>query len=364
MLKSFSGNAVRTVISSNFGVGDTQLSLQNSTGWPDGSGGPIPAMLTRSADGAQEKVLLSNISSGLATVSARGHDGTTEASFAAGDSIEHIFDAETVASANAYIAAGHLPLSGGALTGNLTVAGEVFADGVLSQFSLNDADAPPSSYPNGLSFSNVSVTGNFPDFGVVLTVNQGESYRTFQVFHENQSTPTELYTDRVWRRNWVPGTSSWGPWRGLNEFVGLVAHVGSGQATVAGVKKSIAWTVVDEQYPLGGLSNDGIYWTVPETAVYSVSAVCLLEVPAEQTEHTELRILSNSGTPGTGEILQQVVRHNGGNPNRSIASLAATKTMRLQSGQAIFFEVTTGVDGFIYGANSSQSTVSIFKVGN
>lgn len=104
--RSYSGNAVPTVLSGGIGAADLSFNVQNATGYPTGgASGPFYVTLARGA--ADEEKILCDSRSGLTfTVNAagRGADGTVATSHAAtSTTVEHTISKADLDEANAHV---------------------------------------------------------------------------------------------------------------------------------------------------------------------------------------------------------------------------------------------------------------------
>lgn len=97
--KEFQGAAKATTITSALTAGSTAISISASTGWPSGASYPFVVCINRGRSN-EEKVLCSSRSGTTLAVTTRGYDGTTAATHASGETIEHILDAVTIDEAN------------------------------------------------------------------------------------------------------------------------------------------------------------------------------------------------------------------------------------------------------------------------
>lgn len=103
--RSYSGTAVPTVLSGGIGALDLSFTVQDATGYPDGSGGPFYVTLARGIAG-EEKILCDSRSGLTFTVNAtgRGADGTVATSHAASSTtVEHTITKTDVDEANAHV---------------------------------------------------------------------------------------------------------------------------------------------------------------------------------------------------------------------------------------------------------------------
>ena len=103
--RSYSGNAVPTVLSGGIGAADLSFNVQNATGYPTGAAGPFYVTLARGAAG-EEKVLCDSRSGLTFTVNAtgRGADGTVATSHAASSTtVEHTITKTDLDEANAHV---------------------------------------------------------------------------------------------------------------------------------------------------------------------------------------------------------------------------------------------------------------------
>lgn len=110
------GGAIVTTITADPGVGGTSISIADATGWPDGSAGHFFAVIDPGGS-SEEKIDVTSRSSTTLTVGARGQDGTSAGSHAAGTAIQVCFTATEADEANYWVnklagaanAAGDLP---------------------------------------------------------------------------------------------------------------------------------------------------------------------------------------------------------------------------------------------------------------
>lgn len=116
--KEFQGAAKATTITGALTAGSSAITISASTGWPTGASFPFVVCINRGRSN-EEKVLCSARSSTTLTVTTRGYDGTTAATHAAGETIEHVIDAVTVDEANERASQPKLKL---ALTGDQSIA--------------------------------------------------------------------------------------------------------------------------------------------------------------------------------------------------------------------------------------------------
>lgn len=110
-----------------------------------------------------------------------------------------------------------LPLTGGTLTGALTISGA----GVSPVISGKNASDPLSSYPSGISVQYLNGETGFPvSAGTLVTYNGGTS-RNWQMLHEKNTTNVRV-------RTWNDSTNSWTAWSKLLDEASFAMGVGSG----------------------------------------------------------------------------------------------------------------------------------------
>lgn len=103
--RSYSGTAVPTVLSGGIGALDLSFTVQDATGYPDGSGGPFYVTLARGVAG-EEKILCDSRSGLTFTVNAtgRGADGTVATSHEANSTtVEHTITKTDLDEANRHV---------------------------------------------------------------------------------------------------------------------------------------------------------------------------------------------------------------------------------------------------------------------
>lgn len=103
--RSYSGTAVPTVLSGGIGALDLSFTVQDATGYPDGTAGPFYVTLARGVAG-EEKILCDSRSGLTFTVNAagRGADGTVATSHTASSTtVEHTITKTDLDEANAHV---------------------------------------------------------------------------------------------------------------------------------------------------------------------------------------------------------------------------------------------------------------------
>lgn len=100
--KSFVGAAPATALTAAINSAATSLSVSSIAGYPSTTGGPFVICVDRGTS-SEEKMLVSATATGTFTVSTRGYDNTTATSHAAGATVEHVLDANTIAEANDHV---------------------------------------------------------------------------------------------------------------------------------------------------------------------------------------------------------------------------------------------------------------------
>jgi hypothetical protein len=103
--RSYSGTAVPTILSAGIGALDLTFTVQDATGYPDGTDGPFFVTLARGIAG-EEKVLCDSRSGLTFTVNAagRGADGTVATAHAASSTtVEHTITKTDLDEANAHV---------------------------------------------------------------------------------------------------------------------------------------------------------------------------------------------------------------------------------------------------------------------
>lgn len=148
--KEFQGAAKATTITSALTAGSTAISISASTGWPSGASYPFVVCINRGRSN-EEKVLCSSRSGTTLTVTTRGYDGTTAATHASGETIEHIIDAVTIDEANERASQPKLKL---ALTGSQSIS-----DNTLTAISWDTETS--------------DLWGFYPGSGATITVPAG-----------------------------------------------------------------------------------------------------------------------------------------------------------------------------------------------
>ncbi len=105
MRKSIVGGATGVALVSGVsGTSDMSFVTDAATGWPTGGTDPYVVSVGR-VQGNEEKILVQSRSGNNHTVATdgRGYDGTTAIAHQAGESVEHVLDADTVDEANAHV---------------------------------------------------------------------------------------------------------------------------------------------------------------------------------------------------------------------------------------------------------------------
>jgi hypothetical protein len=100
--KSFAGAAPTRTLATGITAGDTSISINSGTDWPDGASYPFVIVINR-GNATEEKILVTSRSGTTLTVDTRGYDDTTAASHGVGETVEHVLDAQTIAQANRYV---------------------------------------------------------------------------------------------------------------------------------------------------------------------------------------------------------------------------------------------------------------------
>ena len=106
----------------------------------------------------------------------------------------------TISLDTAYTDGRYLKLTGGTLTGPVTISG----NGILPQWTPTDGNVEGSAYPNGITVANVSNDQTYPNgYGTLLSFKHSNSWFA-QFLVKNDNTP------ELWLRTWY--IDHWNPW--------------------------------------------------------------------------------------------------------------------------------------------------------
>lgn len=148
----YEGAAVETTLASGLSAGATSATLDDSTGWPDGSAGHFFVVVTDGADTVLEKIDVTSRSGVTLTLGARGVDGTSDTTHAAGRTIFPVFTAVEADEANYTVAE---------TVGKVTGAGQVLiGDGANSLAALDVKGDGKILVGNGTTATSVAVSGD------------------------------------------------------------------------------------------------------------------------------------------------------------------------------------------------------------
>jgi microcystin-dependent protein len=144
MRKSFSGNAVPTTLTAPALASDTSLTVGATTNFPNTTVGPFVVCLNRGYP-SEEKVLISGFTSTVLTVASggRGYDGTTAIGHAAGETVTHSIDANTIDFLDGFAA------SNGTVTPHASAIGDTASDGTSSAPAAADHKHARESFATG-----------------------------------------------------------------------------------------------------------------------------------------------------------------------------------------------------------------------
>lgn len=92
-LFDFTGNAVLTSLASSITDTDMSMTLNDPSGYPDGSNGNWTATLAREVDGEEEKVLCGTRTGSAVTIVQRGYDGNVAVAHNVPTTVEHTLSA-------------------------------------------------------------------------------------------------------------------------------------------------------------------------------------------------------------------------------------------------------------------------------
>lgn len=106
-LREFKGGAKPTTVSGDFNAAATSFSVDDATGWPDGSVGPFTIVVNRTGATAEKMLATARTGTIPATITVplpnRGYDDTAAAQHFTGEAVEHVGIAEDMRDANAHI---------------------------------------------------------------------------------------------------------------------------------------------------------------------------------------------------------------------------------------------------------------------
>lgn len=235
--RSYSGNAVPTVLSGGIGALDLTFTVQDATGYPTGASGPFYVTLARGAAG-EEKVLCDSRSGLTFTVNAagRGADGTVATSHAASSTtVEHTITKTDLDEANAHV---------NDTTGDPHPQYLTSAEG-------NSAYEPKGGRPIWVRPAELSVQSGAPSLGVVATRYVGWLL--------------DATTDEAVAGTWdMP--DGW-----------LTAHLDVYWTNVGAGAGDVRWGLYTDQTAdgaaLGGLAGDELTVTAPAQNVLKVSRI-------------------------------------------------------------------------------------------
>lgn len=106
-LRQFAGGAKPTKASGDFSAAATSFTVDDATGWPDGSVGPFTIVVNRTGATAEKMLATARTGTIPASITVplpnRGYDGTSAAAHFTGETVEHVATAEDMRDANAHI---------------------------------------------------------------------------------------------------------------------------------------------------------------------------------------------------------------------------------------------------------------------
>lgn len=106
-LREYQGGAKPTTVTGDFSSTATSFSVDDATGWPDGSVGPFTVVVNRTGATAEKMLATARTGTIPATITVplanRGYDDTAAAQHFTGETVEHVATAEDMRDANAHI---------------------------------------------------------------------------------------------------------------------------------------------------------------------------------------------------------------------------------------------------------------------
>lgn len=153
--KEHAGGAVNTTLTSTITSGDTTMSVDAATGWPDGSTGPFYIVIGVDL-GTEEKVLVTSRSGTSLLGVSRGEDGTAASAHSSGETVAHVFTATEADEANVLVAQ---------TLGTVTTKGDQIVatgNGTLGRLAAGANGLPQvadSAQTTGMKFAALTSTG-------------------------------------------------------------------------------------------------------------------------------------------------------------------------------------------------------------
>lgn len=185
-----SGGAVPTTLSSDIVSGDTSLTLNASTGWPDGSIGPFYLVIDVGLAN-EEKILAAGRTTNTLTSLTRGVDGTSASDHAAGAAIVHCFTATEADEAN--------------VTANKTI-GQVTTKGDLLAATGNQALARVAAGANNTVLVADSTQTAGLKYSQIVAANITAGTITTTEIADGTITGTDIATGTITSANITDGT--------------------------------------------------------------------------------------------------------------------------------------------------------------